>query len=230
MVLEPKRRLYSEEGGKPGLRDVDAGARAQKLHALGWSLYAGIPLGILVGSLLGHPLIGLVLGPLLLLAVVTWLSHMAGRGASTVYMPSGSSTPRKKEYSRARALEVRGEYLEAIREYEGAIAASPEVSEPYLRVARMYRDELREVDLAIHWFRRAQREADLSTGETIRTHRELAELFLHYRGERRRAAPELARLADGFPDTPDGRWARKELADIKEEMAQEARGEAEKPP
>jgi len=221
MTLEPPRRTFTEGKPKKGIKDVDAAARAQKLHALGWSLYGGVPFGAAVGALMGNILLGAFLGPFVIYGVVVGIASLSGRGASVVYMPSGSTTPKRKEYSRAKALEVRGEYEDAIRAYEVEILEAPEVAEPYLRIARLFRDERKDPDSAVRWFRRAQREATLSSGETIRTHRELAEIFLHGANEPRRAAPELARLAEAYPDTPDGKWAALELARIKEEMAED---------
>ena len=139
-----------------------------------------------------------------------------------LYMPSGSSTPKRREYSRAKALEIRGEYEESIRAYEVEILNAPEIGEPYLKVARLFRDELKDLDSAVRWFRRAQSEACLLPGEAIRTHREISEIFLHTLREPRRAAPDLARLAEAFPDTPDGQWAAKELAAIKDDMSRES--------
>jgi tetratricopeptide (TPR) repeat protein len=221
MTLDPKKRTFSEKPDLGKVREVDAAARAQRLQILGWSLAAGIPIGGGLGFLVGHPILGVLLGPALVYAGVGFVVRMAGKGAGTVYMPSGSSTPRKMEYSRAKALEIRGQHMEAVKAYEVAILESPETAEPYLCIARLFRDNLKELDLAIHWFRRAQREATLSTGEAIRTHRELAEVFLHHRREPRRAAPELAKLAEGYPGTLDGEWAARELAAIKEDIARE---------
>ncbi len=221
MTLQPIRRSYPEKPKGSRLRDVDSAGQARKLQALGWALYGGVPLGGALGFLSGHIFLGIILGPVLVYGFVMTVAHSAGKGASALYMPSGNSTPKKKEYSRAKALEIRGEYEEAIRAYELAILDAPDEGEPYLMIARLLRDEIKELDLAVHWFRRAQREAALSGGEAIRTHRELAEIFLHTRRDPRRAAPELARLAEAFPNTPDGQWAARELAEIKEEMAKE---------
>lgn len=221
MPLEPPRRTFDE--GKPGKgpRDVDAAARAQRLHAFGWSLAAGIPFGAGVGLILGNIPVGLLSGPFIIYGIVLGIAAISGRGATVVYMPSGVTTPRRREYSRAKALEVRGHYEDAIRAYEVAILEAPHASEPYLSIARLFRDELRDLDSAVHWFRRARQEALLSPGESIRIHRELAEIFLHHRRDPRKAAPELARLAEEYPHTPDGEWAARELAEIKEAMARE---------
>lgn len=221
MALEPPRRVFSEWAPKKGFKDVDAAARAQRLHAWTWSLYGGIPLGAGAGLLMGNLLLGILLGPFVIYGVVVGIAALSGRGASILYMPSGSTTPKKKEYSRAKALEVRGEYEGAIRAYEVEILDAPEVAEPYLRIARLFRDERKDPDSAARWFRRAQREAKLSSGEAIRTHRELAEIFLHVLKEPRKATPDLARLAEAYPHTPDGKWAAEELARIKGEMADE---------
>jgi tetratricopeptide (TPR) repeat protein len=171
--------------------------------------------------MLGNILLGALLGPFVIFGIVVGITSLSGRGASVLYMPSGFTTPRRKEFSRAKALEVRGELHEAIREYQEAIRAAPEDAEPYLRIARLCRDDLRDPDAAVQWFRRAQREARLSEGQVIRVHRELAEIFLYSIGQSRKAAPELARLAEAYPSTADGRWAALELAHLKEEMARE---------
>jgi tetratricopeptide (TPR) repeat protein len=223
MVLDPKRRQYSEAPHNSKLKDIDAVARTQKLRALGLSLYGGGFQGLVAGSVVGHPFLGVIIGPALIYTFVTLVAHFAGKGAGALHMPSGSTTPKKREYSRAKALEIRGEYMEAIKAYEVAIHDDPEIGEPYLLIARLFRDELKELDLAVHWFRRAQRKSTLSTGESIRSHRELAEIFLHIRREPTRAAPELAQLAERFPNTLDGEWAARELAVIKEAMTRETR-------
>jgi tetratricopeptide (TPR) repeat protein len=166
-------------------------------------------------------MVGVLLGPLLIWLVVVGVTALAGRGASGIYMPTGVSTPRKREYSRAEALLVRGDREAAIAEYEAAIAADPSDPEPYLRVARILRDQLKRPADAIPWFRRAVREARPSPGLERRALREVAEIYLHHLREPRKAAPELARLAEAFPATPDGRWAREELGRVKEEMARQ---------
>jgi len=228
MTLDPPRRTFTERKEK-GLKDVDAAARALKLRALAFGLYAGLPLGLAVGALLGQAILGGILGPALIYALVMGIASVSGRGASAIYMPSGSTTPSRKEYSRARSLEVRGHHQEAIRAYEVEILDAPGEAEPYLRIARLFRDELKDLDSAIRWFKRAQREATLSSGQAIRTHRELAEIFLHVLKEPRKAAPELARLAEAYPHTQDGDWAARELRMIKKEMADAVRFARESP-
>ena len=196
-------------------------ARAWKIQAFGWSAFAGVGMGAAVGHFLGHLLLGVLLGPLIIWVVALTISALAGRGVTLLYTPSGSSTPRRPEHSRPRALVARGEYQEAIRAYEEALLDVPGDAEALLGVARIHRDHLDDPEAALLWFKRTLKEGELARGQEILARRELVELLTHRLEEPRRAAPELARLAHGFPNTPDGRWAREELRRIKEEMAEE---------
>lgn len=222
MVLEPPRRVHPEMEKSKGPKEVDLADQARKLHAWAWSIYAGVPLGLGAGLLMNNLLLGLFLGPLVIFGIVSGIAAVAGRGATSIYMPSAAGTPKKKEYSRAKALEIRGDFEAAVRAYEVEILDAPHLGDPYLKIARLFRDELKDMDAAAMWFRKAQSEAQLLPGEKIRTHRELAEIFLHALREPRKAAPELARLAEAYPDTPDGEWAARELAEIKAGMSSDA--------
>lgn len=221
MTLDPPERTFKEPRRKGQLRDVDAVARAHKFKILGWSLFGGLPMGVAAGFAAGHLLLGMVLAPALIWIVAWTIAATAGKGATLLHMPSGSSTPRKKGYSRAEALAVRGEFRAAIDAYQLEVLESPEEGEPYLRIARLYRDDLGELEEALRWFKKAAVEGSLSKGQEILTRREIAELLIHRMNEPRRAAPELARLAESYPGTMDGQWAREELARIKGEMGRE---------
>ena len=190
----------------------------RKVKALGFSLYGGLPIGAAAGFMLGHPFWGLLLGPVLIWAVTMIVAGIAGRGVAFLYVPSGSSTPRKPEHSRAEALAVRGEYEGAIAALQTAILDSPQDGEAYLRIARIYRDQIKEPEEALSWFRRGLSEADLPKGLEMLTRREMAELLIHHLKEPSRATPDLARLAEGYPGTTAGKWAEEELARIKKEM------------
>jgi hypothetical protein len=218
MTLDAPERTFKEPPKKGGLRDVDAVGRAYRFKILGWSLFGGLPMGAAAGYAAGHMILGMLLAPLLIFTVAWIVAGAAGKGATLLHSPSGSSTPRKKEYSRAEALAVRGEFQAAIDAYELEVLEAPKEGEPYLRIARLYRDRVGDMGKALRWFKKATEEGRLSKGQEILTRREMAELLIHRMGEPQRAAPDLARLAEAFPNTPDGEWAREELARIKEEM------------
>jgi tetratricopeptide (TPR) repeat protein len=225
MTLEPPRRTFKDpRPGKSGLRDVDSVARAEKFKILAWALFAGLPMGGLVGYVLGHVLIGAVLGPTIIWLVAMGIMRGPARAGSLLFMPSGISTPREEGHSRAEALAARGDFQGAIAVYQAAIQDAPENGEPYRRIARIYRDHLDSPEEALRWFRRAIEDGSLPHGKEMLVRREMAELLIHRLKEPRRAAPDLARLAESRKGTPEGEWARKELEAIKKDMTQDEDG------
>lgn len=204
---------------------MDAFERVARFRVLSWSL-VGAFLGLLLGIFLwvqGRPvwiiavtvLVGWAItffGPLLIL-------RGAGRAGSVLYTPSGRTTPRKREYSLAESYVARGEHQAAVDAFEEAVLEDPTDPRPYLRIARIYRDELADPEAAARWFKRALAEAETPAGVALLARKELVELYRVRMGESRRAAPILARIAEEAADTPDGAWAAAELARIKTEMA-----------
>jgi len=127
---------------------------------------------------------------------------------------SGGSTPYERGFSKAEAMAMQGEYVKAITAYQVAIAEAPEDPEPYLRVARLYKNDLGELDDAAFWFRRVRRDAQVSAGQDLAASRELIELYLAS-DDPRRAIPELARVIERFADTPEREWAEGLLRNLK---------------
>lgn len=186
-----------------------------------------MPIGGLAGFFLGRQgagspgllaLLGAVAGVGLLYVVIAGIVGASGRVASTVYMPGGrgSAAPRR-EYSLAESLAARGRFEDAVSVFEEAVADHPDDPTPYLRIARISRDELDRPEDAVRWFRRARSEARLGEAELSLVSRELIELH-RKRGEPAKAAPELARLAKMRAGTPEAAWAERELAEVKWEM------------
>lgn len=219
MTLDPHMRTFRDIPGKKRMREVDGAARGRKIKTLGFALYGGLPLGAAAGFVAGHPFLGTLLGPVIIWSVATVLSGVAGRGVAFLFLPFGPGTLRKTDYSRAEALVVRGEYEAAILAYEEAIRDAPRDGEAYLRIARIFRDHVKRPEEALLWYQRGLEEAGFSRGQEILTRREMAELFIHHLQEPRRAAPDLARLAEEYPDTVAGKWAGEELARVKREIA-----------
>lgn len=220
---ELPRRSFTAPSGR---RDRDLARDAILFRAL----TGGAP-GFLLGALLGFFLVvqgkplwvGVVstlgVGGLVVLSIFL-ITVKSGEAAAVLYAPSGRSTPPRKEYSAAESLVARGRYREAVTAFELAVADDARDPTPYLRVARIYRDHLDQLEDGARWFRRALRESDLATGPgAFAVRRELVELFVHRLRTPGRAAPELARMAEEHAGSPEGEWAARELADVKRMLA-----------
>jgi tetratricopeptide (TPR) repeat protein len=223
-AARPVRRAYTPITGKR--RSSDAFDRVARLRVLGWSV-VGALLGFLLGLFLwvqdqgGIALIVLTtlagwatsyFGPLLILSV-------AGRAGSVLYTPSGSTTPHKREYSLAESYVARELFDDAIAAFEHAIAEDPADPVPYLRIARIRRDRLRDLEGAAAWFKRMLAESVAAPGLVLLARKELIELYDVRMGMPERAAPLLARIAEEREGTPEGDWAAGELHRVKERMA-----------
>ena len=179
-------------------------------------------LGLVAGTLVEHPFLGASLGALGIGLVSYLVSERLGGAARVVYAPGGPSTKPARDYSRAEALAVRGHFDDAIAVYQEAIDETPSDPDPYLRIARMLADKASNPEKAAVWLQRALQETELQGRWEIVLVRELAELYRDRIGEPARAAPLLARIADRYEGSPDGEWAREELAYIKLLMAEDA--------
>ena len=126
----------------------------------------------------------------------------------------GTSPP---DYSYADSLVARGHYDGAVVAYREAAeqAASPE---PLLRAARVLRDRLGRYDEAVETLRAARSHPRADPGVEELVTREIVEILVTRAHEPARALPELARLADRHPDTQGGAWARRRMAELRQEL------------
>jgi len=220
------KRSFSELKPTKGLRDVDVAQNVVRMNAA----FGAIP-GFILGGLLGFFLSakGMAPGwvaalcPFLGAAAVSlgalWLTNSAGSAASSLYTPSGKTTPHKKEYSQAEAMVVQGRYEDGITAFELAVAEDPTDPTPYLRIARVYRDHLARHEDAARWFRRGLRDAVIPPGVALLARKELVELYTHRLNQPERALPELARMVEELAGTDEGAWAAGYYTEIKARMA-----------
>jgi|TARA_B110000263_G_scaffold241181_1_gene245154 hypothetical protein len=83
------------------------------------------------------PVCIVVFGLTMTLSTLT-IVYRAAKAGQVIYAPSGNSTPRKKEYSYAESLGMRGEYEDAVSAYELIILEEDVLDPtPYLRIARI---------------------------------------------------------------------------------------------
>ena len=197
-----------------GRRNVDVFAQIQLLKATVIGGGFGGLLGLLLGGFLGHPFLGGLLG-VLGTGVGSLLFSGKVREPALVSAPAGSSTTTPRDYSRAETLAVRGHYDDAIAIYQEAIAEVPSDPEPYLEISRLLTDKVSDPEKGAVWLQRAIMETELPASWETVIARELTELFRHRIGAPARAAPLLARIAERQEGSPDGDWAREELAKVK---------------
>lgn len=206
------------------LKEVDAAERAFRLHALAWALAVGAFMGGGGGMLLGGPegaLGGFLVVSTSVYVVARWAVGRAHALAETVYNPSGASTPYKPQYSYAASLVVRGRYAEAAAAYELHAIENPAEPEPYLQLARLYRDKLQQYEDALAWFRRVRTDATLGPGQELYVIQEIIDLYTQQLKTPRKAIPELTLVCQRFPATPAARAAEKQLAEMREMLARE---------
>jgi tetratricopeptide (TPR) repeat protein len=206
------------------LRDRDSADQIQRLQAALWAAGAGGVMGMMVGALLvdrlDWPLLptmpaAMLVTALAVYAVARLVTGGAGWAAGSMHNPSGHSTPYRNDYSQATALVMQGDYRGAVALYREAIAERPLDPEPRIRMARVQRDHLGAYEEASRAFREARASARQGSRLELQVTRELVELVLDKMDDPPRAASELARLIERFPNTPEAGWARNELADIK---------------
>ncbi len=175
-----------------------------------------------------NPILGAVLGFVLMYSGIYFGSMRILGGAASVagmlHDPSGSSTPAKREYSRAQSLVARGLYEEASVAYEVHCLEYREDPEPYFRLARLLRDNLNKPEESVSWFKRARADAKLTSGQELQITQEIIELYIRRLRQPRKALPELAHLCKEFPDTPAAEGARRELAEMRAMLDRERNG------
>jgi len=212
--VKPVRRSYTPIERPTGWWGrLDSAERVHLLKVLLWAP-AGAFFGLVAGGVAGHPVLGALGGVAFVCGGAWLLVTKAGQAAGTIYNPSGRGT-RKAEHSLAESLVARGLFEEAVEALRDAIREDPTDPGPYLRIARIHRDHLRRPAEALAWFKRARAEAEPGPGVERLVSREIVELLTGPLGRPLAAAPELARLAQLHPDTPEGRWAAGELAEVR---------------
>jgi hypothetical protein len=221
------RRTYAPQ--RKGKRIEDAHDRAIVFQALAWSpagAILGVAAGVAAVVMYDQPLWVLVLCALVGWALVFFLplllTRTSSRAGELVYTPSGKSTPKPKEHSRAEALIVRGLYEDAVRELATAVEEDPTDHEAALRIARVLRDDVGDHEGSASWFARALACRGLPEGRVHPLRKELVELYVHRLHEPRRAAPVLARMAEELEGSSWGEWARDELVHVKALMLEES--------
>jgi len=222
----PQRRRYRWRPETKPERDVMV-----QITAL-MSAFGGFFFGSIVGMTLAYRFgfstgLGFLTGG----AVAAYASFLIakrvvqGTGRAIEKLSDGATTPHTPDYSFPESLVMQGDFTKAIEAYEELLWASPDAPDPYVRIARLYRDKLNQAEEAEDWFQRARDQASVTAGLDLLITQELIELYLHSLGEPRKAIPELAHLCRAHPGTPAAHAAEQELQELREMLAREAEGD-----
>ena len=196
------------------------------LAALAWEVGVVGGLIFLFTNVLGAPAVPAVaiaigVGALYSLA---WEYVVFGSAADSIANLLGSgggfSRATRSDYSYAQALEKRGDIEGATEIYKEAIRVTRRDPVPYLRLAAIRtREGLHEE--AIDILRLGLSVARFNLRGRALAVREIHEISRSRLANTARAAPDLVRYLEHEPEGEDGKWARRELADIKESIRQE---------
>ncbi|WP_309672213.1 hypothetical protein [Gemmatimonas sp.] len=141
--------------------------------------------------------------------VVRGLLEPGGRGRSTAV------------FSQAESLASRGDFEAASRAFEALRAKHGETAALLRAEAEMHMRAGGEPARARDLLHRLRQVTDVSrSDELFATHR-LLDLYLGVLADPGRAIVELRRMADRFPDTPDGQGALAELRRRRDHLAQD---------
>ncbi len=231
---EPTHRRYDEPPERK-VREVDAAERAFRTKRLMWAIavFALASAALIAVSAMGGsapPWYAFVGAGVAAAFVYVLTGAVVAGGAGVmgkIHAPSGNTTPRRAEYSKAKSLVLRGRFDDAIIAYEVHITEEPLEPAPYLEIARLYRTELKDPDEAVLWYRRARSDAKLSDGQQMFVAQELVDLYVHALHTPRRAIPELALLARQFGHLPAGQVAQRQLEGMRALLAKESEGSAD---
>jgi tetratricopeptide (TPR) repeat protein len=219
------------EKPKKKKRDVDSADIALRGYALAWS-FTGAFLGGAMMVLVdvwadrmdypwtSHPglmiLGGAVFGFVFAYFVSTRLTQKTAETIGGIYAPSGSTTPPVREYSRARALTMQGKYEQAAAAWEIHVTEHPDDPVPYLESARLYRNDLHDLEQAVRWYKRAMDESRISGGQLLLATQEITEIYRHKLNQPRKAIPYLADFVSKYPDDPHVEGAKAQLEELRE--------------
>lgn len=220
--------MYLEQRLFPLVRTLARRLGADVAAPLIWEGLVVGGLFFLLTDVMGAPVVPAVTTAVGLGAAYAWSMEfvLCGEGAGRVMSFLSGTTrgagPRRPDHSYADSLAARGEIEAAIETHWQSIERDPGDVVPYLRIARLlHREKGRSRDAA-SVLRRAVRDAEVDERQDAFLVRSLYEACHDSDRGARSAAPDLARYLERRPDGAAADWARRELADIKEELQRDS--------
>lgn len=208
-------------------------SREVGLGGLGGIVWEGGVIGglsFLLFDVLGAPAVPAVTLAIVLGTAYAWAMEyvVCGRAARDLvegFTPLRSGGPaHRDEHSYAATLAVRGETDAALETYREARERDPADLVPWIRAAKLHLERAGDGDReeALRLLRGAFRHARTDAREDLYLVGRIVEVEREL-GDARRAAPDLARMAERHDGTEEGAWAAERLAEVKRAMREEER-------
>lgn len=198
------------------------GPIASLVARVGVTVAGGALFGRVIGGILGADgMASLTTGASIFLALDALTSRFFWGGwvEAAVDLFSGQlSRPPPPAYSYADSLLARGEVEAGLEAYEDLCAERPGDPEPPLHAAWAMH-EIGRWDEALVWFRRALRARRIDARRAAVAVRQVWEIEVSRRKNLAGSVGDLAMAVDRFPDAPELEWARRELEDLRRELA-----------
>lgn len=176
--------------------------------------------GVAGNTRLAQSMIGGCIGSIVILAGILSTGRMSARVMRGLLEPGGRGRD-AAVFSHAEALASRGDFEAASKAFNDVRAAHGETARLIRAEAEMHMRAGGDPSRARELLLRLRQAADSSRAdELFATHR-LLDLYLGVLADPGRAMVELRRLADRFPDTPDGQGALAELKRRRDHLAQD---------
>ena len=176
----------------------------------GWSLFFAVfGLGPIIGAAVG--------------GVAYFGAEQAGRAASSIYAPTGNSTPHQPGYSEQLAMAMRGNVPAALASFEALIAGAPDDPHVRLAAAEMYATRGKDPRRAAELYRQARMLPGATRGHEMTATNGLIDLYRGPLADPARMRSELRRLAERFAGTAPGEMAKRALEDLKRLSVEEGK-------
>lgn len=183
-----------------------------------WCVPVGLIFGLAAGFKSGHPILGLLAGPLLMSALGLGIRHvmstMPGDFIGHAVVPDtrgGTGVP----YSHIEALEAKGDIVGALAAWEAAVAASPDAIAARINCADLHARRGNNPARAAQLFREVQTHSNAPEENQRYAAQRLIDLYLGALNDEGRALVELRKIADRWPGTPEARGALTAIGRIK---------------
>ena len=150
-------------------------------------------------------LLGALIGP----TIAHWISN---KFASSLFSSEEKFEKEQAIYSIPRALVQRGEYQEAVKEYEKILLDEEKDELALLELAQLYEEKLKDYSQALSCYDKLEHVTD-DERTLIFIFNRRSDLYLQQKNYEA-AIGELQKIKDRFPKSKDSKWAEERMKNL----------------